>query len=115
MYYLYIIKNSSDKLYVGVTKSIKKRLIRHNQGYGSKYTSVNTSYSCVYKESFDLLSSAMKREKQIKKWSRAKKFALIEGDADLLKQLSGSHRQAQDENRSVSRQARDELLRNSGH
>ena len=41
----------------------------------------------VYTEPYESLSAALKRESQIKSWSRAKKDALIAGDSALLKRL----------------------------
>jgi putative endonuclease len=42
----------------------------------------------VYKEPFPCIEFAVKRERQIKKWSRGKKEALIRGDLKALKNLS---------------------------
>jgi putative endonuclease len=41
----------------------------------------------VYSESYDSLKKAIERERQLKRWSRTKKKALIVGDAARLKQL----------------------------
>jgi predicted GIY-YIG superfamily endonuclease len=46
----------------------------------------------VYSESFDNAAAALKRERQIKRWTRAKKAALVAGDRDLLKKLSPTPR-----------------------
>jgi putative endonuclease len=50
----------------------------------------------VYSEEFDTLGKARRRENQIKRWSRAKKEALIRGDLQSLKALA-KRRQAQTE------------------
>src|SRR5690606_38230 len=42
----------------------------------------------VYYEAFDRIDEAFAREKQVQKWRRAKKIALIQGDIEKLKQLS---------------------------
>jgi putative endonuclease len=44
----------------------------------------------VYQEEFKRLDDAVKRERQIKKWSRAKKEALIRGEMETLQKLSKS-------------------------
>jgi putative endonuclease len=45
----------------------------------------------VYHERFSRLDDAVKREDQVKKWSKAKKEALICGEKEKLKKLSQSH------------------------
>ena len=49
----------------------------HNSGKGAKYTRSRLPVSLVYTEPGDSLSAALKRERQVKPWSRAKKEALI--------------------------------------
>ncbi len=91
MHYFYILKNPQGKYYVGVTKNISTRLSRHNKGRGSKFTSdEGKNFQLAYSEQYKTLQQAVQREKQIKKWSRVKKEALIIGDLDKLKLLSKS-------------------------
>ncbi len=45
----------------------------------------------VYWEPYQNLDDAIKRERQIKRWSRSKKEALIKGEFETLKKLSKSH------------------------
>lgn len=87
MYYLYIIKQEK-KLYVGITKNLDCRLKQHRFGHGAEYTRNFSSAELVYSEVFKSRSSAEKREQQIKRWSRAKKEALINQDFLLLQRLS---------------------------
>jgi predicted GIY-YIG superfamily endonuclease len=86
-YYVYILRNMSNKLYIGHTKSLDKRLARHNASLGARYTKVNKSFRLVYSETFPTQLAAMKREKQLKGWRRLKKEALIDGNINLLKNL----------------------------
>jgi len=80
-FYVYILKNSENKLYIGQTESLEKRLKRHQQFDGAKYTKVNKNdFKLVYFEEYNTRKEAMNRELQIKKWSRVKKDALIEKD-----------------------------------
>ncbi len=88
MYYLYILKNPQGRLYIGISKSPIQRLTLHNTGKGSKFTSDYQDFSLVYTESYPTLKEVMQRERQLKKWSRAKKEALIAGNINLLKQLA---------------------------
>jgi type I restriction enzyme R subunit len=61
---------------------------QHKNGEGAEYTKNNLPIKLVYYETFERIDSAFNREKQIQKWSRAKKLALITGDIDGLKKLS---------------------------
>jgi len=80
-YYIYIITNASKKsLYIGVTNSLKTRLEQH---YTSRGTTLSWAgryycYFLIYYEEFRYINDAIRREKQLKKWSRKKKEVLIE-------------------------------------
>ena len=75
--YVYMIKNSNDKLYIGITKNPKERLFYHNQKRGAKFTKYNPDFEVVFLEKYETLEQARKREIQIKKWRRDKKKMLI--------------------------------------
>lgn len=66
---------------------IERRVGVHNSGKGAKYTRARLPVSLVYIEQCESLSAALKRERQLKPWSRAKKEALVAGDLALLKRL----------------------------
>lgn len=78
MYYVYMIQNSANKLYVGVTKNLEKRLCYHNTNQGAQFTKSRSKFSVVFYESYKTLAEARKREIQIKKWRRDKKEVLIQ-------------------------------------
>ncbi|MCD6090131.1 MAG: DEAD/DEAH box helicase family protein, partial [Bacteroidales bacterium] len=88
--YMYILECSDGSFYTGSTKNLKYRLTEHNNGDGSKYTKLHLPVKLVYYETFDRIDNAFNREKQIQKWSRAKKAALIKNDIELLMKLSKS-------------------------
>ena len=90
-YYVYIFRCSDGSFYVGSSKDIEQRVKVHNAGNASRYTRSRCPVSLVYKEKCESLGTALRRERQIKKWSRVKKEALISGDFELLTQLS-NHR-----------------------
>ena len=77
MFDVYVIKNDKDKIYVGHTSDIEKRLLRHNGILKSKkksFTYKNKGvWEIVYKESSETRAEAMKREKQLKS-SRGRNF-----------------------------------------
>jgi putative endonuclease len=78
MYYVYMIKNTIDQLYIGLSADPKKRLYLHNHARGANYTKNNNDFSIVFLEQYSDLASARKREIQLKKWRRDKKEMLIE-------------------------------------
>jgi len=88
-YYVYILRTSSNTLYIGQTNNLEKRL-RENKNKSSKsakYIRYFNSFKLVYSELFSTRQEAMKREWQLKQWSLVKKEALIKGDKILLKKL----------------------------
>ncbi len=76
-WFFYMLRCRDDSLYSGITVNIENRLKRHNNGTGAKYTSVHRPVTLVYSEKYSTLSEAMKREGQIKRWSKADKERLI--------------------------------------
>ncbi|MBN2570465.1 MAG: GIY-YIG nuclease family protein [Deltaproteobacteria bacterium] len=89
-FYLYILRLQSGGLYIGCTKNIRKRYQDHFNGRGCRTTKSDPPVEPIYHERFDSFSAARKREAQIKRWSRAKKEALVAGDLEKLKLLSKS-------------------------
>ena len=77
-YYVYILANRSRTLYVGVTNDIVRRVTQHRDGSGSRFTRRYAIHRLVFVESTARVRDAITREKQIKRWSRAKRVTLIE-------------------------------------
>jgi putative endonuclease len=78
-YYTYILSNKSDTtLYIGVTNDLERRVSEHRSGMIPGFTQKYNCHKLVYFESFSDVEQAIAREKQLKKWSRAKKDALID-------------------------------------
>ena len=75
--YVYILRCADDTLYTGWTNDIKAREHTYNTGQGAKYTKSRLPVKLVYWECFGTKSEALKREHQIKKYTRAQKLALI--------------------------------------
>lgn len=88
-YTVYILRFSSNTLYIGQTNNIEQRIIDHKNKAtrASKFSKDNGEFQLVYKEEYQTQLESMRREKQLKGWTRAKKEALIKGDFDLLKKL----------------------------
>lgn len=88
-YYVYILRTSSNTLYVGQTNDLERRLKEHKNKSSktAKYIRYYDSCELVYKEEYQSRTEAMRREYQLKNWTRAKKEALIGGDLEQLKKL----------------------------
>ncbi len=78
-YFVYILRTSSNTLYIGQTNNLDKRIKEHKEkkSKSAKYIKYFTSCELVYSEIYETRSSAMKREWELKQWTRAKKEALI--------------------------------------
>jgi putative endonuclease len=88
-YYIYILKCADDLYYVGLTGNVTQRLKEHQEGYfEGSYTSKRLPVMLVYSCAFDTYHKAFQKERQIKRWSRAKKEALINGDFEALPSLA---------------------------
>jgi len=77
MFFVYMIKNSANLLYVGITEDPNARVLYHNQKRGAGFTKHIPTYKIVFLEQHLTLTEARRREIQIKKWRRDKKEALI--------------------------------------
>jgi putative endonuclease len=87
-YFVYILACSDVTLYVGSTSDLVRRERAHNEGRGAKYTAGRRPVRIIYSESHESRSAAQRREAQLKRWSRAKKMALIGGDGERLLSLA---------------------------
>lgn len=77
MYFVYMVRCADGTLYTGVARDPAERVLVHNSGKGAKYTRARLPVSLVYREEVDSLGAALKRERLLKTWSRAKKEALL--------------------------------------
>ena len=87
-FFVYILRCADDAFYVGSTNDLSARVDTHNAGRGPRFTACRRPVTLVYSESFETMDKARQREIRIKKWSRAKKEALIAGCLDTLHSLS---------------------------
>lgn len=77
-YCTYIIASRSHTLYIGVTGNLHKRVFQHKWREHDGFTQRYNCDRLVWFESFQDVGNAIAREKQLKRWSRAKKISLIE-------------------------------------
>ena len=86
---VYMVECSDGSYYTGLTKQeIEARIWEHNEGIYRGYTYSRRPVKLVFTETYDLMTDAIMRERQIKGWSRVKKQALIDYDYERLPELS---------------------------
>lgn len=81
-YYIYLVICSDESLYCGYTTNLKKRIKAHNEGKGAKYTKSRRPVTLVYHEVLATKTEALRREYEIKRYSRQAKLKLIEKGKD---------------------------------
>ena len=88
-YYVYILLCFDETYYVGVTNNMKRRLKEHQNSLNNEsYTSSRLPVTLECAIEFTNIIEAINFEKKIKRWSKAKKKALIEERYELLPRLS---------------------------
>ncbi|MDP3726797.1 MAG: GIY-YIG nuclease family protein [bacterium] len=87
-YFVYIATNKTNTVfYTGVTNNLIRRVYQHKNKMVSGFTSKYNVSKLVYYEIFNYIDEAIKREKQIKAGSRAKKLKLIQATNPDFKDL----------------------------
>jgi putative endonuclease len=72
-FYVYILSNHDRTcFYIGLSNDIIRRLIEHENGFGSKFTNQYNLKFLIYWENYKYIFDAINREKEIKKWRREK-------------------------------------------
>jgi putative endonuclease len=87
-YYVYILASKSRTIYIGITSDLETRVREHRSGIYGGFTSDYKVHPLVYYEQFTWVQAAISREKQLKRWRREKKVALIERDNPTWEDLS---------------------------
>ena len=89
IYFVHILKCSDGTYYTGFTSDLEKRYLEHRTGkHKESYTFSRRPISWEFYAEFTEPSIAINTEKQIKKWSKAKKEALINNEFEKLPNLS---------------------------
>ena len=76
-YYIYILSNKNNTLYIGVTSDLIKRIYEHKNNLIGEFTQKYKIHDLVYFEIVNDINSAISREKQLKNWQRQWKINLI--------------------------------------
>lgn len=74
MYFIYILLCTDNSLYTGITNNLEKRMEKHASGKGAKYVRAHLPFTLIYNETHETKSDALRREREIKSWSRQKKI-----------------------------------------
>ncbi|MBE99853.1 MAG: hypothetical protein CMP77_07715 [Flavobacterium sp.] len=88
-YYVYILRCFDGTFYTGITNNVEARLNQHNAGLNPEsYTYTRRPVNLEYIQEFTDPAQAIAFEKKFKKWSKAKKEALIKNDFDAIQALA---------------------------
>ena len=90
--WMYILRCADGSYYTGSTINLNRRLEQHQNGGGANHTRRRLPVELVYVEVYDRIQTAFRREKQIQRWRREKKEALINGRTELLPELAEKRR-----------------------
>jgi putative endonuclease len=99
MAWVYIVECRDGSYYVGSTTDLDRRIWQHNEGLGARYTRHRRPVRLVWSTSYERIDEAFAFEKQLQRWSRRKRCALIEGriqDLGWLSSRSHSARRKQE-------------------
>jgi putative endonuclease len=78
LYSTYILSNNSMTLYIGMTNNLAWRISEHKRGEGSEFTAQYHFDRLVYFEQTADVRDAIRREKQLKGWTRKRKIELVQ-------------------------------------
>jgi predicted GIY-YIG superfamily endonuclease len=87
---VYFLRLRSGSIYVGASIDLEQRLGDHLSGQACRTTQLDPVMAILRVEVYPAFAKARQREAQLKRWSRAKKLALIRDDHAVLRQLSQS-------------------------
>ena len=87
---VYFLRLHSGMLYVGASVDLEQRLDDHTSGQACRTTALDPPLVLLRVEVCTAFPEARQREAQLKRWSRAKKEALINGSFRALRRLSRS-------------------------
>lgn len=93
---MYILECSDRLLAVGSTWDLDRRLAQHQVGEGAVYTTNRLPVRLLQFEHYERIENAFLREKQVQRWGRAKRLALVKGQTEKLKPLSRKIRRDED-------------------
>ena len=91
-YWTYMLRCRDGSYYVGVTSNLEQRIAQHRHGaMPTCYTFPRRPLALVWSQSCKDVDDAIRCEKKLQGWTRAKKQALLAGDWDTIRELSRAH------------------------
>ncbi len=94
MYYVYVLQSAEQRLYIGYSNNLKRRIAEHNQH--KVQTTKNSHYQLIYYEAYQNKADAVGREKFLKGGSGrkylTKQLAHYFAENIALESCSGNHR-----------------------
>ena len=75
MWFVYVLKCEDGSFYTGSTNNLEKRFLKHKAGKGGRYTRSHKPLEMIYSAEFSTKSQALKKETEIKTWSRKNKIS----------------------------------------
>jgi tRNA/rRNA methyltransferase len=87
-FWTYILRLSNGIYYTGHTDDLDRRIAEHRSGAIKGYTHDKRPLEFMWAEEFPTRAEALEAEIRIKKWSRAKKEALIAGNWERLSEAA---------------------------
>ena len=79
-HYMYVLRCKDNTYYTGYTNALEKRIAKHNEGKGAKYTRGRRPVELIYQKTFSTKEEAMKAEYMFKRLSRIHKEKIMRGE-----------------------------------
>lgn len=76
-WHVYVIRCADATLYTGIARDLPLRIARHNAGRGARYTRGRGPVRLLWSERRRSQGAALRREAEIKRWTRARKLELV--------------------------------------
>jgi putative endonuclease len=90
-YFVYMVRCHDGSYYTGITNDVPRRLNEHNgHQFPQSYCHKRRPVELVYSAWFQYVDEAIAWEKRVKRWTRKKKEALIQGEFDQLVEYAKS-------------------------
>lgn len=83
MWHVYILECKNRALYTGITNNLGRRFQEHKSGKGGKFTRAFKANKLLYSQPCRSKNEALKREAEIKSWTRKAKQMLIAANKEL--------------------------------
>ncbi len=77
MYFVYLLENQSERIYIGFTENLERRILQHNSIDNKNWTKNKGIWELVYFEKFENKTEALKREKYLKNLKAGKRIKQI--------------------------------------